>query len=100
MTTASRLSMPLGEAIFSLRAIRRLKPDPIPDALSVTFWRRRFGPQTWEHPAMALLVVKDARCARSLAPCTMKPGGRNGGTLAYTGLRICPQLPSRHAYSR
>ena len=32
MTTARRLSMPLGEAIFSLRAIRRLKPDPIPDA--------------------------------------------------------------------
>jgi nitroreductase len=32
ITTASRLSMPLGEAIFSLRAIRRLKPDPIPDA--------------------------------------------------------------------
>ena len=31
MTTVSRLSMPLGEAIFSLRAIRRLKPDPIPD---------------------------------------------------------------------
>ena len=32
MTTPDRLSMPLGEAIFSLRAIRRLKPDPIPDA--------------------------------------------------------------------
>lgn len=32
MTTASRLSIPLGEAIFSLRAMRRLKPDPIPDA--------------------------------------------------------------------
>ena len=31
MTTASRLSMPLGEAIFTLRAIRRLRPDPIPD---------------------------------------------------------------------
>ena len=31
MSTESRLSMPLGEAIFSLRAIRRLKPDPIPD---------------------------------------------------------------------
>jgi nitroreductase len=30
MTTASRLTMPLGEAIFSLRAMRRLKPDPIP----------------------------------------------------------------------
>ena len=32
MSTAERLTMPLGEAIFSLRAIRRLKPDPIPDA--------------------------------------------------------------------
>jgi nitroreductase len=32
MTTASRLSMPLGETIFTQRAIRRVKPDPIPDA--------------------------------------------------------------------
>ncbi len=31
MTTASRLSIPLGEAIFSLRATRRLRPDPIAD---------------------------------------------------------------------
>jgi nitroreductase len=31
MSTAERLTMPLGEAIFSLRAIRRLRPDPIPD---------------------------------------------------------------------
>ena len=30
MTTERRLSMPLGEAIFSLRAIRRLKTEPIP----------------------------------------------------------------------
>ncbi len=32
MSTQDRLDMPLGEAIFTLRAIRRLKPDPIPDA--------------------------------------------------------------------
>ena len=31
MTTETRLSMPLGEAMFSLRAIRRLKVDAIPD---------------------------------------------------------------------
>ena len=31
MITESRLSMPLGTAIFTQRAIRRLKPDPIPD---------------------------------------------------------------------
>ena len=32
MTAESRLSMPLGEAIFTQRAIRRLKPDPIPES--------------------------------------------------------------------
>ena len=31
MTTAERLTMSLGEAMFTQRAIRRLKPDPIPD---------------------------------------------------------------------
>lgn len=31
MMADDRLNMPLGEAIYSLRAIRRQKPDPIPD---------------------------------------------------------------------
>ena len=31
MTSEERFSMPLGEAMYTLRAIRRLKPDPIPD---------------------------------------------------------------------
>ncbi len=31
MATENRLSMPLGNAIFSQRAVRRLKRDPIPD---------------------------------------------------------------------
>jgi nitroreductase len=30
MSGADRLNMPLGEAIYTLRAIRRMKPDPIP----------------------------------------------------------------------
>ena len=32
MATEDRLSMPLGEAIFTQRAIRRFRPDPIPEA--------------------------------------------------------------------
>ena len=32
MSAASRLSMPVGQAIFTQRAIRRLKPDPIPES--------------------------------------------------------------------
>jgi nitroreductase len=31
MTSSERLTMPLGEALYSLRAIRKQKPDPIPD---------------------------------------------------------------------
>ena len=31
MTASDRLTMSLGEAMFTQRAIRRLKPDPIPD---------------------------------------------------------------------
>jgi nitroreductase len=32
VSTADRLRTPLGEAIFTQRAIRRFRPDPIPDA--------------------------------------------------------------------
>lgn len=31
MNPGERFSMPLGEVMFSMRAIRRLKPDPVPD---------------------------------------------------------------------
>ncbi len=61
MPSADRLTMPLGEAIFSLRAIRRLKPDPIPDAdlrdiLEATIRAPNGGnAQPWH-----FLVVKDA----------------------------------------
>ena len=33
MTTETRLSMTLGESMFTQRAIRRFRPDPIPDAV-------------------------------------------------------------------
>ena len=69
MTTASRLAMPLGEAIFSLRAIRRLKPDPIPDGdirdiLEATIRAPNGGnAQQWH-----FLVVKDAALRAQFAP--------------------------------
>ena len=31
MEPSDRFAITLGEAIYSLRAIRRIKPDPIPD---------------------------------------------------------------------
>ena len=69
MTTIDRLSMPLGEAIFSLRAIRRLKPDPIPDddirdILEAAIRAPNGGnAQPWH-----FVIVKDATLREKFAP--------------------------------
>ncbi|MGH8056874.1 MAG: nitroreductase family protein [Candidatus Entotheonellia bacterium] len=61
MPTPDRLSMPLGEAIFSLRAIRRLKPDPIPDAdLRDILEAAIRAPNGGNSQPWHFLVVKDA----------------------------------------
>ncbi len=61
MTTANRLSMPLGEAIFTLRAIRRLKPDPIPDvALRDVLEAAIHAPSGGNSQPWHFLVVKNA----------------------------------------
>ena len=69
MTTASRLAMPLGEAIFSLRAIRRFRSDPIPDAdlrdiMEATIRAPNGGNvQPWH-----FIVIKDPELLAQLAP--------------------------------
>ena len=69
MTTASRLSMPLGEAIFSLRAIRRLKPDPIPDAIIRDILEAAIrAPNGGNAQQWHFLVVKDATLRAQFAP--------------------------------
>jgi nitroreductase len=61
MSTAERLTMPLGEAIFSLRAIRRLKPDPIPDTdLRDILEAAIRAPNGGNSQPWHFLVVKDA----------------------------------------
>ena len=69
MTTASRLSMPLGEAIFSLRAIRRLKPDPIPDAAIRDILEAAIrAPNGGNTQPWHFLVVKDAALRAQFGP--------------------------------
>ena len=67
MPTEGPLSMPLGEAIYSLRAIRRLKPDPIPDEdlkdiLEATIRAPNGGNQQPWH----FIVVQDPRQRQAL----------------------------------
>ena len=89
MTTASRLSMPLGEAIYSLRAIRRFKSDPIPDSdlrdiMEATIRAPNGGnTQPWH-----FIVIKDRNCGPSLLRCTERPGGRNARMRGFAGRRI------------
>lgn len=65
MEPAERFSMPLGEVMFSMRAIRRLKSDPVPDEdirdilLAATRAPSGSNKQPWH-----FLVVRDAEQRR------------------------------------
>lgn len=67
MTTADRLTMSLGEAMFTQRAIRRLKPDPIPDEVMQDIMASTIrapnggNTQPWHY-----IIVKDAELRRQL----------------------------------
>ena len=67
MSTASRLSMPLGEAIFTQRAIRRLKPDPIPDERITDILEAAIrAPSGSNLQPWHLIVVKDEKLRAAL----------------------------------
>ena len=66
-STADRLSMPLGEAIFSLRAIRRQKPDPIPEEdLRAALEASIKAPNGGNEQPWRFLVVRDAELRSKL----------------------------------
>ena len=68
MTTENRLSMPLGETIFSQRAIRRFRPDPIPDAdLQDILEAAIHAPSGGNSQPWHFLVIKDAKLRTKFA---------------------------------
>lgn len=61
MTTSDRLDITLGDAIYSLRAIRRIKPDPIPDGdLQTILDAARQAPNGANRQPWHFVVLKDA----------------------------------------
>ena len=69
MTTASRFAMPLGEAMFNLRAIRRFKSDPIPDAdLRDIMEATIRAPNGGNNQPWHFIVIKDPELRARFAP--------------------------------
>ena len=65
----SRLSMPLGEAIFTQRSIRRFKPDPIPlDDLRLIIEAAVKAPNGGNLQLARFLVVTDRATIREFGP--------------------------------
>ncbi len=68
MPPADRLTMPLGEAIFTQRAIRRLKADPLSDAdLEVLLAAAARAPSGGNRQPWRFLVVRDQQLKDQLA---------------------------------
>ena len=62
----SRLSMPLGEAIFTQRAIRRFKPDPVPlEDIHLIIDAAVRAPNGGNQQVARLLVVNDPAAIRN-----------------------------------
>ena len=77
----SRLSMPIGEAMFTQRSTRKFKPDPDPEGGPAA--DRRGGGQGAERrqpPGRPLPVVTDREKIREFARSTTRPGGPSGST--------------------
>ena len=68
MSTEGRLSMTLGEAMYSQRAIRRFKPDPIPDEdVSAVLEAAIRAPNGGNAQPWRFIVIKDRKLKEEFA---------------------------------
>ena len=91
----SRLSMPIGEAMFTQRAIRRFRPDPIPlEDIQLILEAAVKAPNGGNLQVARFLVVDDpTRNCASSPRCTTRRGGRS---VANQGFTEWPDLPRRY----
>ena len=90
MSAESRLSMPVGEAIFTQRAIRRLKPDPIPESdLRDVLEAATRAPSGGNSQPWHFVVVRDAGLRAQFGPLYREAWWakrRDGGILGLEDL--------------
>ena len=73
MTSSNRLSITLGDAIYSLRAIRRIRPDPIPDDdLKTILDAARQAPNGANRQPWHFIVLRDSEIRTKFGNGTTK----------------------------
>ena len=89
MTTVERLNaIPLGEAMFTQRAIRRFKPDPIPDDVLDDIMQATIrAPNGGNNQQWHFILVKDAGMRASWRGCITRLGGPSGPMRGLWGRR-------------
>ena len=82
MTTDYDFSMPLEEAMLTQRAIRRLKSDPVPDALVLRLIELALkAPTGSNRQGWEFIIVKDPQVKAGLArrqPAALEPLRQSG----------------------
>ena len=89
MTNADRLTMPIGEAMFTQRSVRRLKPDPIPvDDLQLILDAAVRAPNGGNHQVARFLACGFAGQGKGLAPVRVAVRPAIGKCLCRTARNI------------
>ena len=100
-STADRLDMPLGEAIFTLRAIRRLKPDPIPDEdLRAVLEAAIRAPNGGNTQPWRFLVVRDPGLRAKLGVLYREAWWTKRRDEGIMGPEALPDTPTRRSAMR
>jgi hypothetical protein len=86
----SRLSMPLGEAIFTQRSIRRFKPDPIPlEDVHLILEAAVRAPNGGNQQIARFLVVTDRETIRAFGETCPRARASSCGSRGVDTLRRC-----------
>ena len=100
-STADRLTIPLGEAIFTLRAIRRLKPDPIPDEdLRAVLEAAIRAPNGGNTQPWRFLVVRDPALRSKLGELYREAWWAKRRDEGIMGPEDLPDTPTRRSAMR
>ena len=102
MTTADRLNViPLGEAMFTQRAIRRFKPDPIPDDVMEDIMQATIrAPNGGNTQQWRFIIVKDEEKRRKLGELYREAWWAKRADAGIMGPDDLPPGKSHHAARR